>query len=537
MTRFTTAIATAMLCAATLASAVTAPMPYRPGYGLGSWLPPAVVDSLRQEANARGELSLLEGMDADAASLAREIQLAAAPANPLSAVQTIDSALSAEKARHMANRVHAAREKIWERKVGAYMDLLEHLEGSVASTKKDAAGRARAATSFVSGVESAVDWGASQVTYVDRGFDSITVDATFVKALDVEQDGSGSSHARNIGRALSNQSKSITGLDQSMLREVAQMVGERAQRTASTQAIEGTMLLTAFATHRQVKSLQPLVVSTDKLWGAWNYYHPSDAIANPVSELDAFTAQLKAAGGAAPGNATTIDLVTEVFLGSTFVGMAHVLQTRAAKANSSQELSADALFFNDTSSQMLNQMSDAQTLASRTGNVQLATSKARTLMRRAESAGLNVAFDVVCLGFMPQVQSSAVQTAVQQFRNFDPASFAVSNVIDKTPAGASYVQTVQQSNMQSVIEATVLALGDVDASAPVLSEQSFMTAFGDYVSHSQQAGASAPVGAPIGMNVKRFTKLDVMSQLARKYLNTHEIGTAATAASRAGTLS
>ncbi len=39
---------------------VTAPMPYRPGYGLGSWLPPGLIDGMKKEAGARSALMVLK---------------------------------------------------------------------------------------------------------------------------------------------------------------------------------------------------------------------------------------------------------------------------------------------------------------------------------------------------------------------------------------------------------------------------------------------------------------------------------------------
>ena len=549
MSRFQFIATLTLLTAAVFATATTSPMPYRPGYGLGSWMPPAVLDSMRREANTRSEIVLLDGMDRDATSLAREVQMAVAPlTNDQSSTQTIAPPMSAQRMAEVQGRVQKARGIIWERKVDAYMDLLTMLESSVTELKKgsqlDSTGEVTSFTTFASTIESPVDWGMTQVVYTDRAFDSLTVDAHYVNAMNTAQSGNGSSYGSRIASAVTQQNKNATGYDTSMAASAAQTAAARAQSTLEDQNVEGTLVLTAFATHRQVKTLQPLVVNTDKLWNAWNYYYPGDKIPNPVMELQDFAQALNdlvvKERASNLTNQTTINLVTEMFLGSTFVGMVHILRQNSSGATSSQAGNGSAYNFSTAAGQNMNQMSDAQQQAGRTGSVQAVTSMAKKAAQQASKAGFNVAFDVVCVGFVPQITANQVQLGVQQFKDFNPAGFKVTNMLDSadsTPEqSAAYVQTVQQSNMQAVISATVDALVEVDQTQTVLNEQSFMNAFTDYVKRAQDSTPTAQIGAPVGLNVKRYSKMDVMSQLARKYLNTHDIGTSSTAPSRPGTI-
>ena len=443
---------------------------------------------------------------------------------------------------------------IWERKMDAYRDLLTLMEQNIDELKSASShpqrdanrrGGGAAFATFASTIESPVDWSRTQVVYADQAFDSLTVDARYVSAMNSAQSGSEASYVDRIASVVAQQNRNATVYETSMATSAAHTIAARAQLAFDATNLEGTVVLTAFATHRRVKTLQPLVVSADKLWNAWNYYYPGDKITDPVLQREDFARTLNdlvikdnGAAGNRVTNQTTINLVTEMFLGSTFIGMVHFTQRNSTALASTQ--SGDASMRNGSSSSVDNVIVDAlKVLAGRTGSVQAVTGVAKDAAQRASKAGFHVAFDMVCVGFVPHMSSRELQRGVQQFKGFDPSTFTVpratppalpSDVL--TPA---YVQTVQQSNMQAVISATVDALSNVDESRVVLDERSFMNAFAEFVAHAQGdspnsfgvppgRGTGPSVGAPVGLNVKRYSKMDVMSHLARRYFGTSELG-------------
>jgi len=491
-------------------AALSSAMPYRPGYGLGSWVPASVVDSMRNEAAKRAEIFTINGMDAEARGLEREVRMAQSADGDEAAV------LNETQAAAILNDIRSARQELWSKKAGIVKSWLKDLTKEVKETaeRRESGNAGGGFSTFGRSYESPVNWASSTTARQDRSFDSINIGVHYVRNERMEQEGDGRSHAMEVLASLSNQTHSVTGRTTDMQREAARMASDKTQRIATTHKVTGTLLVSAFATHRMVQQFNTLAINVDNLWRGWNYLNPTDVIADPLNQKDTFKKELSVEAARDPANATRASIVSEMFLGSVLVGMVHFVQTQKTNASINDTLARNARKFNEDIEENVRQ---AQKLASLVGSSTIAVDEARRMAKLGSESGLDVQFDLVAIGHIPQLASNPIQQTVSQFANFDPANFRVPSMLDSgTPI--STAAALVQSNMAAVIAATV---GAVAATAPsseaALTSGSFMDAFSDFVKAAQAGNA---VGAPIGMNVAQFTKLDVMSQLANKYLNT-----------------
>jgi hypothetical protein len=115
----------------------------------------------------------------------------------------------------------------------------------------------------------------------------------------------------------------------------------------------------------------------------------------------------------------------------------------------------------------------------------------------------------MCLGFIPSVKSRIVETTVSEL--------AKTNVNDQSASDTGAKgQMEKQDNSNSVTAGVLRAINEVVSSNPVLGIETFMDAYDDFAKGAQTRPDE--VGAPVGFNVKEFTRGDVMGALADKYL-------------------
>ena len=518
--RLATALSTVLFaCHFLLAAAVMSPMPYRPGYGIGSWMPPDVVKGMKSEAFLRSQILLTINMDSDATSLARELQIAMnGLKNSLNGQQGIPDPMSADEERQFMDRITKYRTDAWEMKLTAYERLFDGMGQQMAQLTAASAqggvgggmtGNAKGAFStFANGIESPIDWRLSNIVMKDRSFDSITIDSHFIKIADNAQDSSSSARvAGSASQVAAFVSSSLGSMAASG--DAAVAASSKATRTMSQKNVEATLILTALATHRHVKQFDALHLIPQNVRAAWNFYFPNSAIRDPEADIVGFeTAFAESLGKQDAASMTDrINLLTEVFQGSALVGMVHFVSHEGS--SSSQESSM-------SSSSVGDRLKLGAWIGSMTGSRGAAENAANEIASMASDAGLDIVFDIVVVGYMPTVKSQIMKYAVTSFAKFDPTTFDAGQLMPSATTVASQAQNKRESDAKSVIKATVQSLNEVEQDNPVLGIQTFMDAFDDYAEACKSFEA---IGAPVGMNVKQFTKMDVMKLLAQKYLS------------------
>jgi len=356
---------------------------------------------------------------------------------------------------------------------------------------------------FNSNIMSPIDFQKSKIVYFDRSFNSISVDAQFF-TVDTQSENA-NSHSDTIMGAIGG---SYSGMNAHVSGSVSSAVHNTITNTLNNHDVESTLLLTSWATHSKVKQFCPLVVDCDLLLEAWNYYHKDNKIVlDHISPKDLEQTDKEE-------NEPTINLFTECCLGSAMVGMVHFIKK---ESTSTSQSSSDASFKAMASVQY------SCLFASITGDTSISAQMAKKAANSISSGGMDVKFDLICLGYLPTLKANSVQLAVESFKNFDPASFSAENdmaaVANMDSASQSLIasnksSTQQQSNMSSVIQATLMGLQQNETTYQILDYNTFLNAFDDYV---KNAATTEGVGIPIGMNLKPYTKRDVITELFKKY--------------------
>lgn len=489
--------------------AITSPMPYRPGYGLGSWIPQEVVESMKAEAAARSIIVLAGGMLNDVESLKAEM-----------ALDRKNSGIELEKIKPLEDKLKEQKNNAWEAKLNAYETLWDQQKQQIdqlkqASTSKAAGGSADtggAFTTFASSVESPIDWSQSKIIYTDRGSDSISSDSKFFKMRVTEQGADSQAHAENIANSIDAAAGGFWGSNSAISNQVSAQVTKKFTSTAELDNVQYTLLLTSFATHRYVRQFDKVSIDADKLLDAWNFYNNDDAIPNPVMDPEGFktayqgvNGQNGQAGGAQKGGQAKdadkyISLCTELYLGSALVGMVHFSQdenTQSTQNQSTTEYQTQLKFKEDLMFEKF------------TGDTSFARNTASKLAAMRSSSTLNTHFSLTNLGYIPTLKSQIITQTVQKFKDFDPAKFDAGQVMPEAAQGA------KQSNMASVIKATLMGLQQIQDTASIMDEKTFMDAFDDY---AQAAKTNKGMGMPIGMNVERFNKAKVLEIVGKRYI-------------------
>eukprot|EP01113_Clastostelium_recurvatum_P040300 TRINITY_DN6258_c0_g2_i2.p1 TRINITY_DN6258_c0_g2~~TRINITY_DN6258_c0_g2_i2.p1 ORF type:complete len:696 (+),score=168.77 TRINITY_DN6258_c0_g2_i2:717-2804(+) len=321
--------------------------------------------------------------------------------------------------------------------------------------------------------------------------------------------------------------------------DLANAAASSVTATTTSNVVESTLLVSAFATHRNVRQFKPLVRDPEIMVKAWNHFYPDSVIklggSADTSSSDTApgkeeTSKEKEEAGrdkevgkdftepdtketpapqTSTGPPSQIYLTTEAFLGSSFVGMVHFLKADKNKTPS------------ERASQLRNNMralQDGLVLSGTVGGTSLANRLSDRLADMWTQSGVRIKIDLVCLGYVPSIKPNVLNMAVREFKSFDPDAFSetTSGPVDATvePVITEVVDDVKgqiekQSNMGSVIKSTLMSLEEATRTFTALDMQSFLIALDDYV---KNAPTMQGAGVPIGLNVRGFSREEIVEE-------------------------
>ena len=176
--------------------------------------------------------------------------------------------------------------------------------------------------------ESPIDWNKSAMKQLQLSSDTMTADAQYLRNED-ETDGS-SAHAQAVATSASATINSIFGPKYSA--SVAASTKSAVLKQTSNHKIAGTLVITATCTHKMSDVFAPFVMDPEKAINAWNKLHPDELIDVTKKE------DLKSAIEDGTGSKKNLSLLSGQTVGSSFIGMVHVLQVE--KTDSSQRSDA-----------------------------------------------------------------------------------------------------------------------------------------------------------------------------------------------------
>mmetsp|Transcript_14923 Transcript_14923/g.21991 ORF Transcript_14923/g.21991 Transcript_14923/m.21991 type:complete len:498 (-) Transcript_14923:36-1529(-) len=355
-------------------------------------------------------------------------------------------------------------------------------------------------------VESPIDYKLSQVEKFPLSFDSLKFDVQFFQVQ--KSADSSTAHATSIS-AYVGASYSASG-QPSMGAEAAASAHATTMSQVTTNALDSTIVITAFATHKQVDIMNPFVMDAEKAVNAWNYCRPLDRLrTNPVE-------MWRAALLDNPLRFGTINLLSGVAKSSSFVGYIHILKTeRTAQTQNTATVAASV------AASIENNMG----VAAMTGKFGASTQVSSTVNALLSTSRLINNCSLQSQGCIPSIVSNPMETMVQNM-NPDPAtvmnqlgaiagasSTAINTGMEMSATDASTGSKFMELQ-NSYITNAVQALGEESRMQnKVIDANSMMTAFEDYVKKAMAGDA----GVPTAYFMKEITKSDIAKIYIRRF--------------------
>lgn len=368
-------------------------------------------------------------------------------------------------------------------------------------------------------IESPIDFELSKVAPFPLSFDSLNFDVQYFKVM--ESLDASTAHASQVSSYVASSfSVSFLGAGVAGATQHAQTASNTAMAQASTNKVEGTIVIVAEATHKQTDMIVPCYLDAQKSVKAWNYTYPEDPLTtDPMSMI--LTARKE-------NPLKTISVITGEAKSSSFVGYVHLLKTERTE----QTQMTDSVVSAFASAMEVNMM-----IAAFSGKMSMSQSQSSSASQLFSTAKIQNTVSLTCQGVIPSIVSKTLETSVQNLQP-DPSavmtqlaaiSQASGDVVNNTTSSNSEgdasgtiaasagsatqaAKAIELNN--SYITSAVQALGEATVEQnQVIDTNSMMTAFEDFVKKVQEGNC----GVPTKFLLKELTKADIAKVYIRKY--------------------
>jgi len=357
-------------------------------------------------------------------------------------------------------------------------------------------------------VESPLDYSLSKVTQFPLSYDSLNFDVQYVRNEE-NTEGEGS-HASAVASMISGATSGPHGKSSSVN---ASSLNSNVLKQTSNHDIEGTVIITARATHKNADIISPFIIDPLKAVTAWNTIFPDDEIKTDASNI------MKAAledFKKKPAAKKSLKILSGCTRGSSFVGCVYIKQ----QERSDSEQSASAFASGLKSSQQLDGWFNASS-----GGYGNSKSFAQSAKEMASSSTLTSHCTLSCKGLIPSIVANSVPTTIKQME-LDPQQ-VMEQMSAIQEAGNSGVNSTVEGQAEEgkrggqfmalnseYMKNAVATTKEVETkNNQVIDTNSLMTAFEDFVNKAM-AGES---GVPMSFYYKNLTKNDIAKCYIRKF--------------------
>jgi len=403
------------------------------------------------------------------------------------------------------------------------------------------------------GIESPMDYGKSEVTQFPLSFDSLEFDVQYIRNEMIEQtssaDSKQSKEKESSFESKTETSGGVTTYKRHKIRKwwwqrqryrytstttPIKIEGTSKVTTESTNnnnsnltkqyenhKIEGTIVISAIATHKNASVISPFVLDPIKAVSAWNYTYPEDQIrTEPNNILSAALDDFKGD----PSKKPTLDILSGCAKSSSFVGFVHIMQNE--KTTSSQ--SAASAIEEVKSSFEKDAWQSAASGGFGTSNTSSSTAKSLNSTSFIQNHA-----NIVCHGIIPSIVCNEVTTAVKRMapdaakimeqqsaiaeasaasaggEGEEESSGDVEQTIEGGKKGAQF-QTLNSEHLAN----TVSNLSEYQTEAnKVIDTNSMMTALDDFIVKATEGEG----GVPTSFYIKHLTKNDIAKEYIKKF--------------------
>lgn len=377
----------------------------------------------------------------------------------------------------------------------------------VAQTPKITAERQKIGSIVEANVESPIDWNKSALKPMDIAADTFNVNAQYIRN-ESEQDGT-SAHASSVAVAASSSLSTIFG--PKISGKVAGQVQQSTLEQTNQHNIEGTILITAVATHKTANMFAPFILDPEKGIRAWNSLIKAGKAGKGAVAIDT-TDDKSLAAAMADEDTIGMQLLSGATFGSSFVGMVHLVQVESSESSQSASAKAASVEVDwQVSAWFAKKSGSFGTDASFSNNI-------KNLMSRSD---IQAHCSLVTMGIIPSLKSNTIKSSIKTLQpdakdvmgqlaaiqgSNDTAVNNMSAAANQARGGKEFMQL-----NNSYVSAVVSNLGEIDNNNnKVIDMNSLMTAFDDYVERAN----SSIMGVPINYYLKPITP----NQLANAWL-------------------
>lgn len=359
--------------------------------------------------------------------------------------------------------------------------------------------------------ESPIDWNKSALKTLDLSSDTMIADAQFFKN-DQNQQGS-EAHANAVAASASTIISSIWGgkFGASTAGSVKNTVLNQSQQ----HSIAGTLVITATCTHKQADLFAPFIMDPEKAVYAWNWMFPSDQIQTTRPEtLVAAIKNISASGS--DDQKKFLSLLSGKTVGSSFVGMVHVLNSETSHSNQSSHA---------TSLQAASQFEWGGFFASGKGQFGVDKDFSNNVKNLLSTADLTSHCSLITMGAIPTIKASDIAQSIKMMKDSPEEVMSQLQTIQgatdsdmKTMGSEASKSKIGQQFMSlnsNYIKSAVSAVSEhQDSSNKIIDVNTLMTAFDDYVTKAESGDLS---GVPINYYVRHIDKPMIAKAWLKKF--------------------
>jgi len=354
---------------------------------------------------------------------------------------------------------------------------------------------------------SPVDWSQTEMKHLPLAADSMNLDVHYFR--NEGELGKVNSHAHAVSNHVSRTfSAGQAGGKRNS--DLGKSAHNAMLKQTNNHKLEGTIIITAQCTHKSAIVMDPFILNPIKAVTAWNMMYPKDVIETDPKSIYS-TALAKST--ATPKK---MHILSGTTMGSSFVGMVHILKEEKTKSAQSNASLAKA---------MRQEMSTYLVMSEQAGSFGPAEQASDGMKRLLSSSGVKNHCNLVTEGIIPNISSNKMLTTVKtlkptarevmtQLSAIQGASDGVINgtmdsMASKAKTGAQFMKLNSE-----YIKDTVSALGKHDVeNNQILDMNALMSAFTDYVEKAIEGSA----GSPVTMDIREIEKRDIASSYINKY--------------------
>jgi hypothetical protein len=358
--------------------------------------------------------------------------------------------------------------------------------------------------------ESPIDWNKSALKQMALSSDSMNTDVQYVRN-ESEVD-SNDAHASAVAASASATVGSIFG--PSYTASTAAAVKSTVLKQTQNHKVAGTLVITACCTHKIAEVFAPFVMDPEKAVSAWNKLYGKDDYID-VTKQDSLESAIEEDNKGTQEKGKVLSLLSGQTMGSSFIGMVHVLQVE--KTNSSQSSSS-------VSAAAEAQMEWGGFFAHGSGKFGVDSEFSNNIKNLLSSSDLTSHCSLITMGLIPTLKSNNLKTSISQLApdakevmgQLAAIQGATDTDVNSAMSSANKAKTGQQfiELNNSYISSVVSNVSKIDNdNNKVIDTNSLMTAFDDYVQKAGQGNC----GVPINFFVREITKSMIAKAWLKKF--------------------